>query len=93
VPPLSEQEKAAARGGCQLLGQSLSRIMTSVEENNGGPGEDFVLDAGRARATRSEKGKPPRFGTGKLRDSRSMRWPCGTGYIPEHCPMGYGERW
>ena len=67
VPPVTAEEKAAARGGCQLMGRSLSRIMESVEQSNGGP----------------------RFGTGSLRDSRSMRWPCGTGYIPEHCPMGY----
>jgi hypothetical protein len=30
VPPLTEAEKASARGGCQLLNQAMGRIFRSV---------------------------------------------------------------
>ena len=72
-PPLTEEEKATARGGCQLLWSTLGRILNSVRDNN----PDHSLDLST--------------GLGQLRDARSMRWPLGTGVVPEHCPMAYDQ--
>ena len=71
APRLTEEEKEAARGGCQLLnGSGLGEIFRSVEANN---------PAAVARGTH--------FGSGVLRDTRSIRWPKGLGIFPEHCPI------
>jgi len=72
-PPLTEEEKATDRGGCQLLWSTLGRILNSVRDNN----PDHSLDLST--------------GLGQLRDARSMRWPLGTGVVPEHCPMAYDQ--
>jgi hypothetical protein len=72
APPLTEAEKEAGRGGCQLLSScGLGRIFRSVEANN----PDAIATNGT------------HFGAGVLRDRRSIRWPKGRGYYPEHLPI------
>ncbi len=71
APRLTEEDKQAARGGCQLLnGSGLGRIFRSVEANN----QEAVANG-------------THFGSGVLRDTRSVRWPKGLGFFPEHCPI------
>ena len=74
--PLSEDEKASARGGCQILVGALARIFHSVQENS--PSMDQERKA-------MVRGGP----SGLLRDSDSTRWPHGRGFPPELAPMAY----
>ena len=71
APQLTEEEKQTARGGCQLL-------------NSSGLGRIFQsVEANNPEAVASGT----HFGSGVLRDTRSIRWPKGLGFFPEHCPI------
>jgi hypothetical protein len=73
--PLSEAEKARARGACQVLNGVLGRIWRSVRENTAGMFDDLPSTSGH--------------GGGQLRDATSTRWPFGKGFAPEMYPSAY----